>query len=288
LGTIRDLINNSGGIIDHVDYSAFGTVLDESSPPNGDRMMGFAGMERDTVTGLNLAVNRAENPGTGRWDTQDPLGAGSPDPNLYGYANNDPSGLSDPEGLAPKAPKPLPVVQLHGGKISGADPIYDKINRITVADIEGDCEGAKALLATLWFSIIIRDAEQRSGRASQFANHQVIIDKEVRAYNQLLSNFIRSTCGGRGNGPSSPLPTRMGPGIGAAPSKGTAPFNPGTGTGTYGKAEPGPVYPSIAPAGPSQPLPNPGDPATNPGLPVPQPVPEPVPQPIRGPIAASL
>ncbi len=43
LGTIRDLINNSGSIIDHVDYSAFGTVLDESSPSNGDRMMGFAG-----------------------------------------------------------------------------------------------------------------------------------------------------------------------------------------------------------------------------------------------------
>ena len=27
LGTVRDLINNSGSIIDHVDYSAFGTVL---------------------------------------------------------------------------------------------------------------------------------------------------------------------------------------------------------------------------------------------------------------------
>jgi YD repeat-containing protein len=66
LGTIRDLINNSGAIIDHVDYSAFGTVLDESSPSSGDRMMGFAGMERDTVTGLNLAVNRVQNPGTGR------------------------------------------------------------------------------------------------------------------------------------------------------------------------------------------------------------------------------
>ena len=37
-------------------------------------MMGFAGMERDTVTGLNLAVNRVENPGTGRWTSQDPMG----------------------------------------------------------------------------------------------------------------------------------------------------------------------------------------------------------------------
>ena len=82
LGTIRDLINNSGSIIDHVDYSAFGTVLDESSPSNGDRMMGFAGMERDTVTGLNLAVKRVENPGTGRWTSQDPLGFGGGTSNL--------------------------------------------------------------------------------------------------------------------------------------------------------------------------------------------------------------
>jgi RHS repeat-associated protein len=98
LGTIRDLINNSGGIIDHVDYSAFGTVLDESSPSNGDRMMGFAGMERDTVTGLNLAVNRVQNPGTGRWTSQDPLGFAAGDPDLFVYAFNLPIDLSDSTG----------------------------------------------------------------------------------------------------------------------------------------------------------------------------------------------
>ena len=70
LGTVRDLINNSGAIIDHVDFSAFGTVLNETSPTSGDRMTGFAMLERDTVTGLNLAAYREENPGTGRWDSQ--------------------------------------------------------------------------------------------------------------------------------------------------------------------------------------------------------------------------
>ena len=99
LGTIRDLINNSGSIIDHVDYSAFGTVLDESSPTNGDRMMGFAGMERDTVTGLNLAVNRVENPGTGRWDSRDSLGFSAGDANLYRYTGNRPDLHSDASGL---------------------------------------------------------------------------------------------------------------------------------------------------------------------------------------------
>ena len=84
LGTIRDLINNSGSIIDHVDYSAFGTVLDESSPSNGDRMMGFAGMERDTVTGLNLAVERVEDPGTGGGRARIRWGFGGGDADLTG------------------------------------------------------------------------------------------------------------------------------------------------------------------------------------------------------------
>ena len=79
---------------DHVDYSAFGTQLDESNPTNGDRMMGFAGMERDTVTRLNLAVNRVQNPGTGRWDSQDPTGSAAGDVDLYRYVGNGPTGLA--------------------------------------------------------------------------------------------------------------------------------------------------------------------------------------------------
>jgi len=55
-------IDNSGIVIDHVDYSAFGTVLDENNPSAGDRFVGFAGLTRDSVTDLNLAIERAENP----------------------------------------------------------------------------------------------------------------------------------------------------------------------------------------------------------------------------------
>ena len=110
LGTVRDLINNSGAIIDHVDFSAFGTVLDESSPTNGDRMIGFAALERDTVTGLNLAVEREENPGTGRWDSQDPLGFGGGEDNLYGYVANSPTDCEDTSGLDARALPAAPTM----------------------------------------------------------------------------------------------------------------------------------------------------------------------------------
>jgi RHS repeat-associated protein len=99
LGTVRDLVNNSGQIIDHVDFSAYGTVRDESSPSNGDRFVGFAGLVRDTVTGLNLAVEWEENPGTGRWDSQDPLVFGAGDSDLYRYVTNRPTNHDDSGGL---------------------------------------------------------------------------------------------------------------------------------------------------------------------------------------------
>ena len=99
LGTVRDLINNSGAIIDHVDFSAFGTVIAETSPSSGDRFVGFAGLERDTVTGLNLAVYREENPVTGRWDSEDPAGFAAGDANLDRYVGNGPTRMTDPTGL---------------------------------------------------------------------------------------------------------------------------------------------------------------------------------------------
>jgi RHS repeat-associated protein len=109
LGTIRDLINNSGTIIDHVDFSAFGAVLDQSDPSEGDRMMGFAGMELDSVTGMNLAVYRVQDPGTGRWTSQDPLGFAAGDANLYRYAGNGPTDWIDPTGLQQTSSPSLPT-----------------------------------------------------------------------------------------------------------------------------------------------------------------------------------
>jgi RHS repeat-associated protein len=99
LGTIRDLISSSGSIIDHIDFSAFSTVLDQSDPSEGDRMMGFAGMELDSATGMNLAVYRVQDPGTGRWTSQDPLGFGGGQTDLYVDVANAPTIQSDPAGL---------------------------------------------------------------------------------------------------------------------------------------------------------------------------------------------
>ncbi|MDX2039496.1 MAG: RHS repeat-associated core domain-containing protein [Isosphaeraceae bacterium] len=73
LGSVRDVVDNSGTVIDHVDYSAFGQVISESNPANGDRFK-YAGMERDPVTGLHYVRARWYDPAAGKFLNPDPLG----------------------------------------------------------------------------------------------------------------------------------------------------------------------------------------------------------------------
>ena len=61
--------------------------------------MGFAGMQRDTVTGLNLAVNKLDNPQTRRWTSQDPLESGGGTRSLRHNDNEPHLRKVDPSGL---------------------------------------------------------------------------------------------------------------------------------------------------------------------------------------------
>jgi RHS repeat-associated protein len=103
LGSIRDLMNNSGSIIDHIDYSAFGAVSYENSSTNGDRYK-FAAREFDSeLSGASLAYYRGRyyRFDVGMWQSQDPLRFGAGDSNLYRYAGNGASNFTDPSGLDP-------------------------------------------------------------------------------------------------------------------------------------------------------------------------------------------
>ena len=99
LGTIRDLANNSGAIVDHVDYDVYGKVTGETNPAAGDRFVSYAKLERDDVTGLSNSWTRPYDPGTGKWIGQDRLGFAAGDSNLHRYVGNGPSNVTDPLGL---------------------------------------------------------------------------------------------------------------------------------------------------------------------------------------------
>jgi RHS repeat-associated protein len=98
LNTVRDLADNTGAIINHIDYDAFGAVVAESAPGVGDRFK-FTGRELDEATGLQYHRARHYDPAAGRWTQEDPIGFAAGDANLYRYVGNGPTNASDPSGL---------------------------------------------------------------------------------------------------------------------------------------------------------------------------------------------
>jgi RHS repeat-associated protein len=101
LNTIRDLVDNSGAIIDHIDYTAFGTILSQTNAGVADRFIAFAGLQHDSATNLDLSQSRPYNASSGRWSQQDWIDFRGGDQNLYRYVGNNPSNGTDPAGTNP-------------------------------------------------------------------------------------------------------------------------------------------------------------------------------------------
>ncbi len=113
LGSVRDVLNNSSTVIDHIDYDGFGNAT-ESASTNGDRYK-WSGREFDSETGLQYNRARYYNAGPGRWTTQDPIGFGAGDNNLYRYVGNASTSFADPSGMHTEEPKDkAPVIHCTG------------------------------------------------------------------------------------------------------------------------------------------------------------------------------
>ncbi len=103
LGSVRDIVSTSGTELDHVVYDSFGNILTETNAANGDRFK-FAGMEYDSATAQFYDRARNYDQTIGRFTSQDPLGFGSGDVDLYAYTGNGPPNATDPTGLMPQDP----------------------------------------------------------------------------------------------------------------------------------------------------------------------------------------
>jgi RHS repeat-associated protein len=103
LRTIRDLINNSGTVIDHIDYGAFGNVIDETNQSTGDRFK-YTGMQYDVAVPIYFDSARWYDLASARFTSQDPGEFGSGDTNFYRYVANQPTNLFDFNGLAADDP----------------------------------------------------------------------------------------------------------------------------------------------------------------------------------------
>jgi len=112
LGSVRDLVNSAGAVIDHLAYDPFGKITTETNPSNGDRYK-FTARERETEWGAIYYRERFQL--DGRWMSVDPIGFKAGDPNLYRYVFNSPNNFIDPTGLQ----VPEDIVELMGSAMPG-------------------------------------------------------------------------------------------------------------------------------------------------------------------------
>jgi RHS repeat-associated protein len=97
LGTVSDLVDNSGNVVNHISYDSFGKVVGQTNPSVVFRY-GYTGREADDETGLNYYRARYYDAGVGRFISEDPLGFEARDGNLARYVGNSPTNFIDPSG----------------------------------------------------------------------------------------------------------------------------------------------------------------------------------------------
>ncbi len=98
LGSITELTDGSGAVVQRYRYDAFGALL--ASPGTVTQPYTFTGREFDAETGLYYYRARYYDPTLGRFLQEDPIGTDG-GLNLYVYVNNNPTNSIDPFGLSP-------------------------------------------------------------------------------------------------------------------------------------------------------------------------------------------
>jgi RHS repeat-associated protein len=109
-GTVRDLVDNGGNVVEHLSYDSFGNL---SSTTTFDFRYGYTGRERDSETGLEYYRARYYDSAVGRFVSEDPIGFAAGDSNLTRYVGNSPTNFVDPSGNVGNNINPLPGVDLN-------------------------------------------------------------------------------------------------------------------------------------------------------------------------------
>ncbi|MCA9124295.1 MAG: hypothetical protein KDB11_29165, partial [Planctomycetales bacterium] len=126
LGSVRDLVDNSGTVANHLKYDGFGNVISQSNPEAATRYQ-FTGREFDDETDLHFYRARYYDAETGRFIGEDPIGFIGGDYNLFEYVRNRPVSSSDPSGLI--------LEEQVGGEIGGSGK-RSLPSGLSVADVQ--------------------------------------------------------------------------------------------------------------------------------------------------------
>ncbi len=128
LGSVRQIVEPDGTILDEIDYDSFGNIVSESAPSEGDR---FKFTAREWEAAVDLYFYRARwydsaigrfisedplyvnqglfDPENGSWLPRDPIGYGG-GVNLFRYVENAPALNTDPSGMVTCVPSTPPAM----------------------------------------------------------------------------------------------------------------------------------------------------------------------------------
>ncbi|HEY7314686.1 MAG TPA: RHS repeat-associated core domain-containing protein, partial [Gemmataceae bacterium] len=144
LGSVRDIVNGSQVLTNHIDYDPFGSVVKEANSSVSDAYKYAAG-RTDNATGLVKFGARWYNPATGAWIEQDPSGLG-PDSNPYRYVGNDPTNAIDTSGLI--------GIFLDGAGQNGENPaVVNEIGESIIHELYTMYKGKKKYFPVEFFSV---------------------------------------------------------------------------------------------------------------------------------------
>jgi RHS repeat-associated protein len=118
LGSVRNVINASGTVVDTLAYGAFGNITAESNSANTGNFA-YTNLTYDRGTGDYAAIRRVYDPRTGRWIQDDPIQMAAGDPDWSRYVRNNPPNEVDITGLQDEQVVPSLVGGAIGGFLAG-------------------------------------------------------------------------------------------------------------------------------------------------------------------------
>ena len=133
LGSVRDIVDSTGAVENHITYDSFGNVTSETDD-TVDHIYAYTGRDRDEESDLQYNRARYYDAGVGRWISEDPIGFLAGDSNLARYVGNaalshrDPTGLvetvevAQEELLEPLTPQPWKLGDI--GDAAGEAPFW--------------------------------------------------------------------------------------------------------------------------------------------------------------------
>jgi RHS repeat-associated protein len=127
LGSVKDLVDENGVVLNHINYDSFGRVVSQTDASVEFRY-GYTGREQDAETGLDYYRARYYDPTVGEFISEDPIGFRAGDTNLTRYVGNNPTNFVDPSGLQEDSPIGSIVGSIAEGLIGAFTKLFSHVD----------------------------------------------------------------------------------------------------------------------------------------------------------------